>query len=165
MESAIAARLAALNRLEILDSAPEASFDSLVGLTAQIFDAPMAAISLLDADRQWFKARVGLDLSQTDICLSFCLHAVVAGEKLMEVRDTRLDPRTADNPLVTGEMGLRYYAGAVIHAPTGEAIGALCILDTRPRRPMSEARRTQLRTLADGVEDALRLRLLARRDA
>ncbi len=159
MESAIAARLAALNRLEILDSAPEASFDSLVGLTAQIFDAPMAAISLLDADRQWFKARVGLDLSQTDICLSFCLHAVVAGEKLMEVRDTRLDPRTADNPLVTGEMGLRYYAGAVIHAPTGEAIGALCILDTRPRRPMSEARRTQLRTLADGVEDALRLRL------
>lgn len=159
MESAIAARLAALNRLEILDSAPEASFDSLVDLTAQIFDAPMAAISLLDADRQWFKARVGLDLSQTDICLSFCLHAVVAGEKLMEVRDTRLDPRTADNPLVTGEMGLRYYAGAVIHAPTGEAIGALCILDTRPRRPMSEARRTQLRTLADGVEDALRLRL------
>lgn len=159
MDSAIAARLAALNRLEILDSAPEASFDSLVGLTAQIFDAPIAAISLLDTDRQWFKARVGLDLPQTDIALSFCTHAVSAGATLMEVLDTRLDPRTADNPLVTGEMGLRYYAGAVIHAPTGEAIGALCLLDTSPRPPMGEARRKQLRTLADAVEDALRLRL------
>ncbi|WP_300576082.1 ATP-binding protein [Phenylobacterium sp.] len=159
MDSAIAARLAALNRLEILDSAPEASFDSLVGLTAQIFDAPIAAISLLDTDRQWFKARIGLDLPQTDICLSFCVHAVATGERLLEVLDTRQDPRTADNPLVTGEPGLRYYAGAVIHAPTGEAIGSLCILDTRPRRPMSEAERQQLRTLADAVEDALRLRL------
>jgi len=159
MDSPIAARLAALNRLEILDSAPEASFDSLVGLTAQIFDAPIAAISLLDADRQWFKARVGLDLPQTDICLSFCVHAVAAGDPLMETPDTRLDSRMADNPLVTGEMGLRYYAGAVIHAPTGEAIGALCVLDTRPRPPMGEAGRRQLRTLADAVEDALRLRL------
>jgi PAS domain S-box-containing protein len=159
MDSAIVARLAALNRLEILDSAPEPSFDSLVGLTAQIFDAPIAAISLLDADRQWFKARVGLDLPQTDLCLSFCVHAVATGERLMEAPDVRLDPRMANNPLVTGEMGLRYYAGAVIHAPSGEAIGALCVLDTRPRPPMGEAQRQQLRTLADAVEDALRLRL------
>ena len=155
MDPAIAARLAALNRLEILDSAPEASFDSLVGLTAQIFNAPIAAISFLDADRQWFKARVGLDLPQTDIRQSFCVHAVATGERVLEAPDTRLDPRMADNPLVTGEMGLRYYAGAVIHAPTGEAIGALCVLDTSPRPPMSEAERRQLRTL----EDALRLRL------
>ncbi|MDP1987395.1 PAS domain S-box protein, partial [Phenylobacterium sp.] len=159
MDPAIAARLAALNRLEILDSAPEASFDSLVGLTAQIFNAPIAAISLLDADRQWFKARVGLDLPQTDIRQSFCVHAVATGERVLEAPDTWLDPRMADNPLVTGEMGLRYYAGAVIHAPTGEAIGALCVLDTSPRPPMSEAERRQLRTLADAVEDALRLRL------
>lgn len=159
MDPAIAARVAALDRLEILDSAPEASFDSLAGLTAQIFDAPIAAISLLDTDRQWFKAQVGLDLPQIDICLSFCAHAVATGDELLEVLDARLDPRMADNPLVTGEMGLRYYAGAVIHAPTGEAIGALCVFDTRPRPPMSEARRKQLRTLADAVEDALRLRL------
>lgn len=159
MDSAIAARLTALKRLEILDTAPEPAFDSLVELTTAVLSVPICAISLLDAERQWFKARLGLDVPETDICQSFCAHAVAAGDAIMEVIDARLDPRMANNPLVTGEMGLRYYAGAVIHAPQGEAIGALCIMDTAPRQPMAPAQRKQLRSLADAVEDALRLRL------
>jgi len=158
MDPATAARLAALERMAILDSAPDGAFDSLVGLTAQIFAAPICAFTLLDADRQWFKAQVGLNLTHTDIALSFCAHALTAGEAVFEVADVRRHAGLATNPLVTGEMGLRYYAGAVIHAPEGEAIGALCILDTAPRQPMSAAQRQQLRTLADAVEDALRLR-------
>ncbi|MDP2212458.1 ATP-binding protein [Phenylobacterium sp.] len=158
MDPAIAARLTAVRRLGLLDTGPETSFDSLVSLASQIFAAPISVFSILDSDRQWFKAKVGLTVSETPLDIYFCTHALASGEAVFETPDTTLDPRFDHNPLVWGEMGLRYYAGAVIRCPTGAAIGTLCVLDTAPRAPMSALARGQLRSLADAVEDALRLR-------
>jgi PAS domain S-box-containing protein len=159
MDSPIAARLTALRRLNIVETEPEASFDSLVSLAAQIFAAPYSAFSLLDGDRQWFKARVGIIPTETPIDVSFCTHALASGEPVYEILDAAADPRFDDNPLVWGEARLRYYAGALIRCPSGEPVGTLCVLDTVPRAPMNALGRSQMRSLADAIEDALRLRV------
>ncbi|CAN5173164.1 PAS domain-containing protein [soil metagenome] len=127
-----ARRLAALRAYAVLDTDREVAFDDLADLAAAVCDTPMAAISLVDDDRQWFKAETGLGVRQTDRSVSFCSHALDEPE-FMEVRDATTDPRFADNPLVTGEMGVRFYAGAVLRTPAGEALGAACVIDTRPR--------------------------------
>ena len=158
MDSPIAARLTALRRLNILETEPESSFDSLVSLAAQIFAAPFSAFSLLDGERQWFKARVGIEPAETPIDISFCTHALASGEPVYEILDAAADHRFDANPLVWGETRLRYYAGAAIHSPTGEPIGTLCVLDSVPRGPMTALARSQMRSLADAIEDALRLR-------
>jgi GAF domain-containing protein len=127
-----AERLAALYALLILDTPPEQRFDKIVDFAAREFDVPIALISLIDRERQWFKASIGLDVCETGRDISFCGHAILARD-IMVVPDALEDPRFADNPLVTGEPGIRFYAGAPLVLPSGAALGTLCLIDRRPR--------------------------------
>jgi diguanylate cyclase (GGDEF)-like protein/PAS domain S-box-containing protein/putative nucleotidyltransferase with HDIG domain len=127
-----AARLDALYRYEVLDSRPESAFDDLVRLAARICDAPMATISLLDADRQWFKARVGVNVNETPRDHTFCAYTILHPEPTI-VPDAAKDPRFAGNPLVLNAPMIRYYAGVPLIVPSGHAIGTLCVLDRVPR--------------------------------
>jgi signal transduction histidine kinase len=127
-----AERLAALQALNILDTPPEERFDRITRVARRLFDVPIALISLVDATRQWFKSRQGLDACETARDVSFCGHAVLTDEPLV-VPDASQDPRFADNPLVTGEPRVRYYAGVPLHGAGGHRLGTLCILDRQPR--------------------------------
>ncbi|HEY0954108.1 MAG TPA: GAF domain-containing protein [Roseateles sp.] len=127
-----AERLRVLRELLILDTPPEERFDRIVEFAAAEFDMPIALISLVDRNRQWFKARVGLDACETARETSFCGHAIV-GHALFEVLDAAQDQRFADNPLVTGAPFIRFYLGAPLTLPNGATIGTLCLIDTRPR--------------------------------
>ena len=149
-------RLAALAALDIVDTARSAAFDIFPRLASSVFSAPIAAISLVDRDRQWMKASVGLEMSETPRESSFCAHAILAPDHVLYVPDARRDPRFADNPLVTGEFGLRSYAGCPIRGPDGHLLGALCVIDREPREWVDE-QLEQLRLLAVGVGSALKL--------
>lgn len=127
-----AARLRALASYELLDTPPEPAFDGLTRLAARIAEVPIALMSLVDADRQWFKSRYGLDAPETARELSFCGH-VVADDAPLVVADTHCDERFADNPLVTGEPGVRFYAGFPLRSAEGHVLGTLCAIDRRPR--------------------------------
>ncbi len=127
-----ARRLQALRALLILDTPPEERFDRVVRFAADEFDMPMALVSLVDEERQWFKARVGMDACEGGREASFCGHAIVRPD-LFIVEDARQDPRFHDNPAVTGQMGVVFYAGAPLVLPTGEIVGTLCLVDRRPR--------------------------------
>ncbi|MBZ0335621.1 PAS domain S-box protein [Marinobacter sp. AL4B] len=149
-------RLRELNKLRVLDSPPERHFDDLVELAAQICEKPIALVSLVDRDRQWFKAAKGVSFQQTGRDESFCAHAI-QGSGILEVLDTKADERFAENPLVIGEPHIRYYAGAPLVGRAGFAYGTLCVLDTSPNRPLTEAQRAGLERLAlltvDRLED------------
>ena len=149
-------RLAALARYGILDTAPEDAFDELVQLASTICEAPIALISLIDATRQWFKARVGLDATETPRAISFCTHAIRERE-LFVVQDARADPRFAGNPLVTGEPHIRFYAGAPLLTPDGHSLGTICVIDREPR-VLTAAQRHGLGALARQVVVQLELR-------
>lgn len=125
-------RLAALYELLLLDTPPEQRFDTIVEFAASEFDVPICLITLLDHDRQWFKARVGLDACSTARDISFCGHAILQSD-VMVIADAALDARFADNPLVTSDPNIRFYAGAPLILPSGMAVGTLCIIDTAPR--------------------------------
>lgn len=125
-------RLQALRALLILDTPPEQRFDKVVQFASEEFDVPICLISLVDHERQWFKARVGLDACETARDISFCGHAILHDD-IMLVEDARVDERFIDNPLVTGEPFIRFYAGAPLILPNGHAVGTLCLIDTRPR--------------------------------
>ncbi|MBU2668442.1 GAF domain-containing sensor histidine kinase [Actinoplanes bogorensis] len=153
-------RLAALRSYRVLDTAPEPEFDDIATLAAQLCRTPIAAVSLIDSDRQWLKARVGVDVCEVDREHSFCAHAMYADE-VMQVPDARLDPRFQDNPLVTGEPGVVFYAGAPLISSTGEPLGSLCVIDTEPRL-LTPAECQGLRTLARHVMAQLELRQYAR---
>ncbi|WP_431822230.1 diguanylate cyclase domain-containing protein [Burkholderia sp. F1] len=127
-----AARLATLHSLDILDTPPEERFDRVTRLARRLFDVPIALVSLVDENRQWFKSRIGLDAAETPRDVSFCAHALLARDTLV-IPDARLDERFHDNPLVTGTPGIRFYAGQPLRAPNGARIGTLCLIDTRPR--------------------------------
>lgn len=141
------ARLQVLRELLILDTPPEERFDRLVEFAASEFDVPIALISLVDRERLWFKARVGLDACETARDISFCGHAIVQKE-LFEVVDAARDPRFADNPLVVGGPQIRFYIGAPLALPGGATLGTLCLIDTRPRE-FDAADRAILGTLRD----------------
>lgn len=126
------ARLAALRRYKILDTDPERAFDDLALLASQVCGTPMALITLVDSDRQWFKARVGFSGQQTSRSVSFCTHAIQHRD-LMIIPDATGDGRFRDNPQVTGEPHIRFYAGAPLVTPDGHALGTLCVLDRVPR--------------------------------
>jgi PAS domain S-box-containing protein len=152
-----AQRLARLRALSVLDSAPEPLFDSLARMAAQIAGTPIALVSLVDDKRQWFKARLGLpEAQETPRDLAFCAHAIL-GRDVMEVTNARTDPRFADNPLVTGDPHICFYAGAPLTLPSGERLGTLCVIDRAPRQ-LTPAQRTQLAELAQAVVQALLLR-------
>jgi GAF domain-containing protein len=154
-------RLRALRELDLLDSEPEAEFDELVRRAAEATAAPVAVITLVDAARQWFKARVNLELEATDRDLSFCAHAILTPEDVTVVRDTLQDGRFSDNLLVTEDPNIRFYAGAPIFTPDGHAVGTLCVIDTAPRG-LSDEQSQALRDLAAEVSRQIERRRLER---
>lgn len=150
------ARLAALRRYRILDTEPEQRFDDLTFLASQICDTPVSLITLIDSDRQWFKSRVGLSVAETSRSVAFCTHAIQQRD-LMQVPDATTDARFRDNPFVTGQPNIRFYAGAPLVTPDGHALGTLCVIDIRPRR-LSEAQLRALEALRRQAEGQLELR-------
>jgi anti-sigma regulatory factor (Ser/Thr protein kinase) len=150
------ARLAALRRYRILDTEPERAFDDLALLASQICETPIALISLIDAERQWFKARTGLAATETPRAVSFCTHAIQHHD-LFIVPDTRDDDRFRDNPFVTGGPFVRFYAGAPLVTPDGHALGTICVIDSVPRTLTSEQREA-LDALRRQVQAQLELR-------
>jgi signal transduction histidine kinase len=149
-------RLAALYSLDVLDSPPEKDFDDIVVLAASVCGVPMALVSLVDADRHWFKARIGTDLAEMPRDLAFCAHAIL-GKDLLVVPDARQDTRFADNPVVSIDGGIRFYAGAPLITTDGFALGTLCVADTHPRH-LDTAQLQALRALAQQVTAQLELR-------
>lgn len=126
------ARLHSLNELNVLDTPPEERFDRLTRLAKRMFDVPIALVSLVDRDRQWFKSCVGLDVNQTARDISFCGHAIL-GHGVFVINDASQDGRFADNPLVTGPPYIRFYAGCPLKHSDGSKLGTLCLIDDRPR--------------------------------
>ena len=150
------ARLEALRQYRVLDTDNEESFDDIVRLAAYICDTPIAVISLVDKDRQWFKARLGLGPSETSRDSAFCAHAILQEIPLV-VPDAMLDKRFADNPLVTAEPYIRLYAGAPLTTPEGFKLGTLCVIDRVPRT-LTEQQVAALRMLSYQVMAQLDLR-------
>ncbi len=149
-------RLSALDRYQILDTPREAEFDDIVRIAAQICGAPMALISLVDDRRQWFKAAIGLSVSETPRGIAFCAHAIEE-DSIFVVRDALKDERFAANPLVTGDPGLRFYAGAPLQTPEGFPLGTLCVLD-RKARDLTTAQLESLSALSRQVMAQFELR-------
>jgi diguanylate cyclase (GGDEF)-like protein len=154
-------RLAALRRCEALDTAPEIAFDDIVLLASRVCEAPMAAISLVDEHRQWFKSRVGFEARQTPREVAFCAHAILQSD-LLVVPDAMKDERFHDNPLVRGDPHVRFYAGAPLVTTDGHAIGALCVMDT-VARSLSTGQAETLHVLARQVINQIELRQAQRR--
>jgi PAS domain S-box-containing protein len=132
-----ARRIATLHALGILDTPPEERFERITRLAAALFDVPIALVSLVDVNRQWFKARVGLPVPETDRSVSFCAHALERTDALV-VENALTDPRFADNPFVTGDPAIRFYAGHPLRVGTGSAVGTLCLIDRRARTMSDE---------------------------
>jgi two-component system cell cycle sensor histidine kinase/response regulator CckA len=150
------ARIEALKRYRILDSEAEPAFDELATLAAQIFGCPLALITLVDRDRQWFKSAIGISLRETSREVSFCSHTLEESEVLV-IPDMLADERFHDHPFVIGEPKIRFYAGAPLVTPEGQRIGALCVLDRVPRE-ISRAQAQALQTLSRQVVSLLELR-------
>lgn len=150
-------RLEALARLRLMDSAPEPEFDELVQLAASLCGMPISTITLVDDRRQWFKAVTGLESHGGDREVAFCSHTIQQCEMFV-VEDARGDRRFAENPLVTGEPHIRFYAGVPLTSPEGEAVGSLCVMDRLPRH-LNEAQSTALAVLARQVSARMELRM------
>ncbi|MBL8260811.1 MAG: sensor domain-containing diguanylate cyclase [Xanthomonadaceae bacterium] len=154
------ARLAALRSYAILDTAPEDAFDDLVRIASAICGVPMASVSLIDQDRQWFKARLGIEGDESDRDSAFCAHAILSPE-VMVVPDALQDVRFHDNPLVQGNPNIRFYAGAPLVDADGHALGTLCVLDNRPN-VLGDHQLEALRALSRQVSKLLELRRVSR---
>jgi len=142
-------RLASLHSLRILDTDPEERFDRVTRLAKKLFNVPIALVSLIDKERQWFKSAIGLDVKETPRDISFCGHAIHKNKTFI-IEDTFQDERFVDNPLVTNLPNIRFYAGHPITSPCGENIGTLCIIDTK-KRTLSQEDITALTDLASLV--------------
>lgn len=150
-------RLKELYRFAILDTEQEQDFEHLVQLASQICDVPMSLVSLVDADRQWFKAKVGIADDETDRRVSFCAHAIL-NDGVFEVKDATSDNRFFDNPLVTGNPNIRFYAGMPLVTENGYKLGTFCILDSKPR-DLTPTQEFSLKTLAHQAMSLLNLRV------
>lgn len=153
-------RLAELYALGLLDTSPEERFDRLVRLSSLSFQVPIAYVALVDANRQWFKAQCGLQVSQTGRAESFCGHTIVEGGPLI-IPDARIDERFSDNPLVVGEPHVRFYGGYPLSGPNGQTIGTLCLVDRQPRE-LSQEELKLFKELATLVERELHMSDLIR---
>jgi len=151
-----ASRLLALRSMEVLDTDPESDFDDIVALASEVCAAPISLVTLVDADRQWFKAKVGLAADETSRDVSFCAHAIL-GKDLLVIPDATADARFADNPYVKSDPGVRFYAGAPLVTSDGYALGTLCVVDHHPHRLSLDQLRA-LRALARKVTEQLDLR-------
>lgn len=146
-------RLETLRNLKILGTDPEERFDRVTRLARRVFGTPIALVSLVDNDRQWFKSRQGIEVTETSRDVSFCSHAIL-GEEVMVVNDACDDERFCDNPLVTSDPNIRFYAGYPLSAPDGSKVGTLCIIDREPRQMDNEDIRL-LQELGQMVEEEL----------
>ncbi len=155
-------RLATLQDLKLLDTEPEDRFDRVTRLAKGLFGTPIVLVSLVDAGRQWFKSRQGLDATETPRDISFCAHAILEDRTLV-VNDARNDERFSDNPLVTSDPFIRFYAGYPLSAPDGTKAGTLCIIDREPRE-MTPEDLTLLRELGQMVEEELGAMNMVRND-
>jgi GAF domain-containing protein len=149
-------RLEALNSYDVLDTLPEKEYDAITRLASYICQAPIALITLVDNDKQWFKSKVGLDINETPRNDAFCNYTI-QGDEIFEVPDALLSENLKSNPLVDTTDGIRFYAGAPLIDPDGYRLGALCVIDLIPRTLTNE-QRDALRTLADEVMSHLTLR-------
>jgi GAF domain-containing protein len=151
-------RLEALRAYGVLDTPPEPAFDEIAEIAALVCRAPIAVVNLIDDTRQFFKAEIGLGVRETPVDVSICAHAILQGD-LFVVPDTTRDSRIADNPLVTGEPNLRFYAGALLETPEGLPLGTVCVLDYAPRpEGLTNEQARTLRSLARAVMAQLELR-------
>ncbi|NNC63441.1 MAG: diguanylate cyclase [Gammaproteobacteria bacterium] len=155
-------RLESLRSLKLLDTPPEERFDRVTRLARRVFGVPISLVSLVDADRQWFKSSQGLEATETPRDISFCGHAIV-GDRIMVVNDATGDERFCDNPLVCGAPNIRFYAGYPLNAPDGAKIGTLCLIDSQPR-DMSQEDLKLLRELGRMVEEELLLATMTTTD-
>lgn len=153
-------RLAALDSYGVLDTLPEAVFDAFVAQAARRFHAPISLISLIDDRRQWFKARIGLTIAETDKRIAFCAHTVADAATLV-VRDATRDRRFADNPLVTGRPRIRFYAGAPLITPLSRCIGTINVIDTIARPGWTDRDSADLEAMARDVMVVLERRRAA----
>lgn len=154
-------RLQQLEALDIMDSLEEDAFDRITRMAMRTLKTPIALITLLDDQRQWFKSKIGIDVSQTPREHAFCTHAI-CNDEIMEVEDATKDERFANNPLVLGDPEIRFYAGAPLHFKDAFNLGTLCIIDTKPRQ-LNDEERTMLRDLAGIVSEQLEARQTAQR--
>ncbi len=153
-------RLVALHRTGLLDTRPEAAYDAIVAMACEVAGVPIALVSLVDTDRQWFKARVGLEAAETPRDVAFCSHAIATPAAPFVVENASEDPRFCGNPLVVGDPAIRFYAGFPIVDDAGHGLGTLCVIDREPRR-LSVDQMTRLRSLADVAQELVRLRGMA----
>ena len=151
-----AARLAALREYGVLDTAPEQAFDDITKIAAFICGTPIALMSLIDKDRQWFKSKVGETKSETPREQAFCAHTILQTD-ILEVENALTDLRFADNPLVTGTPNIRFYAGAPLVTSAGHSLGSLCVIDREPRK-LRDDQKACLESLARLVMTSLELR-------
>ena len=150
-------RLQAIKEYSILDTLPEKDFDDITTLAAYICNTAVSTVTFIDADRQWFKSYYGLNNNQSSRDFSFCAHAINYPDEIFEVEDSRTDERFADNPLVTGNPHVIFYAGVPLVNPEGHALGTICIIDHEPRK-LNDDQRKALRVLSDQVMRLLELR-------
>jgi diguanylate cyclase (GGDEF)-like protein len=153
-----AERIATLQRYAILDTEPERAFDRITSIAVKLFNVPIALVSLVDADRQWFKSSCGLGKTQTPRDLAFCSYTILSDDVLC-VPDATRDKRFAKNPLVTGELGIRFYCGAPLVSPNGQRLGSLCVIDQKPRHNFSEEQQALLTDLASLVVEQMEMRV------
>lgn len=155
-----AERIATLRNYRVLDTEPERSFDAITNYVAKQFNAEIALVSLVDTDRQWFKASCGLDAKQTPRDLAFCAYTILEN-KVHYVPDATQDPRFKGNPLVTGDPNIRFYCGAPLIAPNGQSIGSLCVIDSKTRHDFTETDQDLLQDMAAMVVEQLEIRKAA----
>lgn len=154
-----ARRVAALHRYKLLDTAPEDPFDDFARLASIVCETPIALMSLIDTDRQWFKARIGLEGTETPREHAFCSYTILGDETLV-VEDAQLDERFANNPFVTSGLKVRFYAGAPLVDREGNALGSLCVVDQRPRQ-LTETQLTALKIISRRVIEQVHMRSIS----
>ncbi|MBW7932670.1 MAG: GAF domain-containing protein [Gemmatimonadaceae bacterium] len=154
------ARLEALRRYDILDTAPETVFDDLVYLSTFVTGSPIATFTLIDAHRQWFKSQIGMASQETTRDVAFCAYTILQDDVLV-VPDATQDPRFADNPLVIEDPGIRFYAGVPVRSREGLNIGTVCVIDHQPRRALLDHQRVALEAIARQASAMLELRRTA----